>query len=799
VQFPQRFGRYLLVDRLSSGGMAEIFVAKSMGVSGFQKIVAIKRIHPWAGEDSDFTTMFIDEAKISARLSHVNIGQVFEFGQVDGQYFLALEYIPGKDVRALQAHLGESGRFLPVNLVLHIGTRLCQALDYAHRQKNADGSSMGIIHRDISPPNVLISYEGAVKLIDFGIAKAAARSTRTRAGRLKGKIAYMAPEQVAGAPVDHRCDIFSLGILLHEILAGRPLFQAENQIATMNLVRRAEVPPPSTVNPEVPLEVDRIILRALARDPEERYAWASEMRADIEQFMGRAGMICEPHHLADWMRAEFAQDIEIEARLRQKVHGQKSDVILAEKSAEVVFAGNPRAKQAPKAKQAPEVASSPRAPSPSPAPPSLQGSPSSAASPSPRAPSPPSAPPARAPSPPLQPQKAVGSAAAKTLSHQASGAKPGPQAGLLKPMSPSAILGVPGPPKSSPAPRLPHPGHPPQDDGPTAGVTPIEVIPTGPTQTLPPGLPPIPLDAMPAPGVTPPDTGITPPDAGQVVHPAADEAETMIARRPSLAPEPKAKAKLASVPPSDRIGGDDGDGDDEDDDDDDDSEETPSDGRTVPDVAPRVAGALPKKPAHAEGGVVIPAKRTGPIVPGPNRTATTAGGALEVQTHPKLAAVQEETPVSVDGLDAVVLTRSEFGGGTARFRIAEASSGTKMVEAAPRFTSAQIIFLAASITLLLAGVIIALLIPRDDTEQKPAATKDHGSILITAAQKVTCTFSLDKAPRGLLSPGASTSLPRVPVGLHEVSLRCPGFAPYSLAVRVQKAQVTFVEARLQKE
>ncbi len=324
---PQRFGRYLLLDRLSTGGMAEGFLAKSSGLQGFEKVVAIKRILPSVSEDSDFTTMFIDEARISANLNHVNIAQIFEFGQVEGQYYIAMEYIPGKDLRAIQSHLADTGRVMEVPIALHIAARLCQAIDYAHRQKNAEGESMGIIHRDVSPPNVLCAYEGAVKLIDFGIAKAASRATRTRAGKLKGKFAYMSPEQVQGLSLDHRSDIFSLGTVIHELLSGRRLFQGENQIGTLNLVRRAEVPAPSTINPEVPLEVDRIVLKALCKNRDERYGWASELRADIERYLARSGVVFESNHLAEWMRAEFAGEIEAERRMRERIHSLRPEEV----------------------------------------------------------------------------------------------------------------------------------------------------------------------------------------------------------------------------------------------------------------------------------------------------------------------------------------------------------------------------------------------------------------------------------------------------------------------------------------
>jgi serine/threonine protein kinase len=316
---PQRFGRYLLLKRISVGGMAEVYLARATGVAGLQQVVALKRLMPWASQDTEFTTMFLDEARISSRLGHANIARVIEFGDVNGQYFLAMEYIAGKDLRAIHTRLRKTGRGIPVPMALHLGARLCQALGYAHQQRAEDGSSMEIIHRDVSPPNVLVSYDGVVKLIDFGIAKAAARATRTRAGHLKGKIAYMSPEQVQGARLDQRSDLFSLGILLHESLTGRVLFQGDSQIATMHQVRRAEVPPPSATAPEVPPDVDRIVLKALARDRNERYGTAAEMREDIQRHLVRTRTVFGTNHLSDWIQAEFEQDLARERELRKQI------------------------------------------------------------------------------------------------------------------------------------------------------------------------------------------------------------------------------------------------------------------------------------------------------------------------------------------------------------------------------------------------------------------------------------------------------------------------------------------------
>jgi hypothetical protein len=309
---PARFGKYLLIDRISSGGMAEVYLGKAVGAHGFEKVVAIKRILPSIAEDPDFQTMFVDEAKISASLSHTNIGQVFEFGELEGEHFLIMEFIAGKDIRSIRARLAQRTEHMPVPMALYIASELCQALDYAHRRKNFDGTSMEIIHRDISPPNVLVSYEGEVKLIDFGIARAASRLHHTRAGKLKGKLAYMSPEQVEGSKLDHRSDIFSCGTLLFEMLTHQRPFRGEGEIAVMQAIREAKPAPPSTINPDVPLAIDQIVAKALHREPEQRYQSAAELSDAIEDYFSRTRNQVVSHRVAEWMRDAFAGELEAE-------------------------------------------------------------------------------------------------------------------------------------------------------------------------------------------------------------------------------------------------------------------------------------------------------------------------------------------------------------------------------------------------------------------------------------------------------------------------------------------------------
>ena len=282
---PIVFGKYLLLERISVGGMAEVFKAKYFGEEGFEKILAIKRILPSMAEDEQFITMFIDEAKIAGDLSHPNIGQIYELGQIDNGHFIAMEYIWGKDVLQIQNRFRRLRHRMPQAMAGFIASRVCQGLDYAHRKTDATDSPMHIIHRDVSPQNILCSYAGEVKIIDFGIAKARSRSSKTQAGVLKGKFGYMSPEQVRGLPLDQRSDIFSIGTLLFEMATGERLFTGETDFATLDKVRNAEVPIPSEINPEIDSGMDAIILKALNRNPDKRFQWASEMQEDINDFL----------------------------------------------------------------------------------------------------------------------------------------------------------------------------------------------------------------------------------------------------------------------------------------------------------------------------------------------------------------------------------------------------------------------------------------------------------------------------------------------------------------------------------
>ena len=280
------YGQYEILERIASGGMAELYRARRSGVEGFQKIVAIKKILPHLADNEGFITMFADEAKLAAQLNHPNIVHIYDLGKIQGGgYFIAMEHVEGRDLRAILDSARELGTPLPVPLAVYIASKVASALDYAHRRRDADGRDLHIVHRDVSPQNILISYEGDIKLCDFGIAKAASKVSQTESGALKGKIQYMSPEQAWGKPIDRRSDLFSLGSVLYELLTEQKLFHGDSDMTVLENVRKANAEPPSVVNPDVPKALDAVVLRALAKEPEDRYANASDLLRDLEQVL----------------------------------------------------------------------------------------------------------------------------------------------------------------------------------------------------------------------------------------------------------------------------------------------------------------------------------------------------------------------------------------------------------------------------------------------------------------------------------------------------------------------------------
>ncbi len=276
------FGQYELMETIATGGMAEVYKARMQGVEGFQKIVAIKRILPHLTDNDEFVTMFIDEAKLAAQLQHPNIIHIYDLGKIERSYYIAMEYIDGKDLRSLLRLLEEKQTRIPLGLALYIGARLAAALDYAHRKHDLQGRAMALVHRDVSPQNVLISFDGDIKLCDFGIAKAASKASHTRAGALKGKLQYMSPEQAWGKDIDNRSDIFSLGLVLYEMVTGRKAFAGDSELSILEQVRSPRLTLPRDVDPSIPPEVERVLLKALKENRDDRYQTAADLAGDLD-------------------------------------------------------------------------------------------------------------------------------------------------------------------------------------------------------------------------------------------------------------------------------------------------------------------------------------------------------------------------------------------------------------------------------------------------------------------------------------------------------------------------------------
>ena len=304
------FGQYLLLEKIATGGMAELFLAKRKGVEGFEKILAIKRILPHMSDNEEFVTMFIDEAKLAAQLTHHNICQIFDLGKIENAYYIAMEFVHGKDLRAILKSSRTKSKQMSVDLAVLVISKIASALDYAHRKRGPNGQPLNLVHRDVSPQNILISYEGEVKLVDFGIAKAATKAHVTQHGALKGKLLYMSPEQAWGKTVDKRSDIFSLGVVLYELLTGRPLFFDENdtEVTILEKVREAKVAPTREFNSRVPTELEKIVGRALKKNPDERYQSAYEMQKDLDNLFYSESYTATGATLANYMRDLFPDE-----------------------------------------------------------------------------------------------------------------------------------------------------------------------------------------------------------------------------------------------------------------------------------------------------------------------------------------------------------------------------------------------------------------------------------------------------------------------------------------------------------
>jgi serine/threonine protein kinase, bacterial len=304
----QRIGKYEILTRLSVGGMAELFLCFSSGAGGFRKFVALKRILPQLQEDEDFVSMFLDEARITASLSHSNIGQVFDLGNEEGELFIAMEFIAGQDVLRILRKYRRSNTRPPVGFTCRIIRDVCLALHYAHHFCDASGRPAPVIHRDVAPKNVMVTYAGNVKVIDFGVAKARGRVSTTKDGQVKGSISYMSPEQIQGHDLDGRSDLFAAGVMLWELLTVSPLFRSATEQETVRQILHEPVVPPETINLEVTTDLSTVVMKALERDPVDRFASGKDMARAIEASCGAE--IFDDDQLAAVMRGLFRDEMD---------------------------------------------------------------------------------------------------------------------------------------------------------------------------------------------------------------------------------------------------------------------------------------------------------------------------------------------------------------------------------------------------------------------------------------------------------------------------------------------------------
>ena len=334
-QLPKRFGKYTLIRKIAIGGMAEIFLALQRSVAGFEKIIVVKRILPHLAKDSQFVTMLLDEARIAATLNHPNVAQIYDVGQHDGQFYIAMEHVHGEDLRSVvRAMKGKNVTSFPLEHSLAILLGMSAGLAYAHEQRTLDGEAMNIVHRDVSPQNVLVTFNGDVKLVDFGIAKAGRSSAEdTKSGKLKGKVPYMSPEQAQGLELDARSDIFALGVMLFELTTGRRLFRGANEFETLKMIVEQPYPAPRSINPNLSPRLEAIIQRALEKDRERRYQTARELQAELEEFIRQEKLAVSPISLGEWMQMLFAERLAQQKQMLLEGR-QLAEVIAAQVAAE---------------------------------------------------------------------------------------------------------------------------------------------------------------------------------------------------------------------------------------------------------------------------------------------------------------------------------------------------------------------------------------------------------------------------------------------------------------------------------
>ncbi|MFN0064069.1 MAG: serine/threonine protein kinase [Myxococcaceae bacterium] len=333
---PTRFGKYTLIDRLAVGGMAEIFLAVHAGMAGFQKIVVIKRIRPHLSKETNFVQMFLNEAKLAAQLNHPNIVQIYDLGRIGPSYFIAMEHLFGRDMRRIIPKAEGQNIPFPMVYALKIASSVCEGLYCAHQKTDLLGNPLNIVHRDVTPENIFVSFDGTVKILDFGIAKAANRTDQTRAGEIKGKLSYMSPEQAMGRPLDRRSDVFSLGVVLYEWLTGFKLFTGDSEVAILRSITEGKIYAPSYFKADIPEGVERILMRALQKDPAARYQTAWEMQYDLDQFLGGYEFTPSNIHLSNFLKQLFADELEAERKRLASVVADVQTTKLADENEGVI-------------------------------------------------------------------------------------------------------------------------------------------------------------------------------------------------------------------------------------------------------------------------------------------------------------------------------------------------------------------------------------------------------------------------------------------------------------------------------
>ncbi|MGA9524508.1 MAG: serine/threonine-protein kinase [Myxococcaceae bacterium] len=327
---PARFGKYTLVDRIAVGGMAEIFLARQAGLEGFEKTIVIKRIRPHLSKQTNFVRMFLNEAKLAAQLNHPNIVQIYDLGMINESYFIAMEYIFGRDMRRIIPKADQMGIPFPMVYALKIASSVCEGIYYAHQRSDLYGNPLNIVHRDVTPENIFVSFDGTVKVLDFGIAKAANQIEQTRAGEIKGKLSYMSPEQCMGQPLDCRSDIFSLGVVLYEWLTGFKLFTGESEVAILKSITEGKIYRPSYFKADIPEVVENILMKALEKDREKRYQTAWELQYDLDQFLSQYEFTPSNIHLSNFLRQLFSDELEEEKSRLASRRPEMEEVISSE-------------------------------------------------------------------------------------------------------------------------------------------------------------------------------------------------------------------------------------------------------------------------------------------------------------------------------------------------------------------------------------------------------------------------------------------------------------------------------------